>query len=124
MLEVDEVRLPGDPPRALIDAAQREEAGKILKKLPSNAYVTALCVEGEQISSQEFAQALERRMQVNGSFAFIIGGSYGLAQTIKDSAGLKLSLSAMTFPHMTARVVLLEQLYRALSIIEGGKYHK
>ena len=123
-VEIDEVRLPDDPSQALIISALDREADKIHKKLPANAFVTLLCVEGMQMDSQEFAQTVSRRMQLNGNFVFVIGGSYGLAQKLKDLAHLKLSLSAMTFPHMMARVLLVEQIYRALSIVSGGKYHK
>jgi 23S rRNA (pseudouridine1915-N3)-methyltransferase len=124
LIEIEEARLPDDPTPALIKAALASETEKILKKLPTNAFVTALCIEGKQLDSEEFAQVLASRMQSNGNFAFIIGGSYGLAQQIKEKAHLKLSFSVMTFPHMIARVLLFEQLYRAMHIINGGKYHK
>lgn len=124
LIEIEEARLPENPTPALIKAALDSEAEKIAKKLPSNVFVTALCIEGRQLDSEAFAQVIADRMQLNGNFTFIIGGSYGLAQQIKEKANLKLSFSVMTFPHMIARVLLFEQLYRALNIINGGKYHK
>jgi 23S rRNA (pseudouridine1915-N3)-methyltransferase len=123
-VEIEETRLPENPSSALINAAQNDEADRITKKLPANSFIAALCIEGVQMDSEEFAQVISRQMQLSGSFTFIIGGSYGLAKRLKDSAGLRMSLSVMTFPHMMARVLLLEQLYRAMSILGGGRYHK
>lgn len=124
VVEIPETRLPESPSRAVIDAALEKEAEKIRARLPGNTCVTALCVEGGQLSSPEFAQEIGRRMMINGNLSFIIGGSYGLAQSLKDGADIRLSLSHMTFPHMAARVLLLEQIYRALNLLNGGKYHK
>lgn len=124
MIEIAEVRLPEEPSASSIHRGLEDEADRIIKKVPQNSYLTALCVEGRQYDSEEFSSVLSGKMQESGSFTFIIGGSNGLAQRVKDRANLKLSFSAMTFPHMIARVLLLEQLYRALSIMNGGKYHK
>ena len=84
-----------------------------------------MCIEGRQMSSEELAQAIQSA-SINGfgSVNFIIGSSFGLAKDIKDSSQLRLSISKMTLPHQLARVVLTEQIYRALSIINNGKYHK
>jgi len=96
------------------------EAGMVNRMTPKS-YRIALCPEGTRLTSGQFAEKLLRAEQ---SVSFIIGSSEGLAQTVKDSADLKLSLSDMTYPHRLARVMLMEQLYRAFSIINNGKYHK
>jgi 23S rRNA (pseudouridine1915-N3)-methyltransferase len=124
VIEIPAERLPGRPGEAEIRRALEREGEKITAAVPKGAFVTALCVEGRQPDSEAFSALVAARMQTAGRLAFIIGGSYGLDERVKKAAGDRLSLSNMTFPHMTARVLLLEQLYRALSIINGGKYHK
>ena len=85
----------------------------------------ALCVEGQSLSSE----ALSRRMEAwaaqgYSQLVFVIGSSYGLHSAVKERAQLRLSMSAMTFPHHLARVMLLEQIYRSFKISEGSSYHK
>ena len=123
--EIAEQRLPDDPTPAQIAAALEREGAEILKAIPADAFVAALCVEGRQKSSEEFASLfLERANSGKPKLCFLIGGSCGLAQTVKDRADLKLSMSNMTFPHHLARVMLAEQIYRAFKISEGSRYHK
>lgn len=87
--------------------------------------LVALCIEGRQISSEELADFLARQAVGGaGSVTFVIGSSHGLSPLVKKSADFSLSMSRMTFPHQFARVMLLEQLYRAFSIQAGKKYHK
>ena len=82
-------------------------------------------MEGKLLSSQELSAALARRAQAGDKgLALVIGGSYGLHPSVKELAWLRLSMSPMTFPHHLARVMVLEQLYRAFKIQEGGRYHK
>lgn len=123
--ELPEYRLPENPSPAEIDAALHKEAEQILSKIPSGAWVCALCIEGEMRSSEELSAALQR-LTVGGvsRAVFLIGGSFGLHERVKARADLRLSMSRMTFPHHMARVMLAEQLYRAFSIQSGGKYHK
>ena len=85
----------------------------------------ALCVEGKMLSSEELAKKMED-LAINGisDIAFIIGGSEGISQEIKNMCDLKLSFSKMTFPHQLMRVILLEQIYRAFTIINHKSYHK
>ena len=85
----------------------------------------ALCVEGKMLSSEDLAEKIET-LAINGNsdIAFIIGGSEGIAQEIKNMCDLKLSFSKMTFPHQLMRVILLEQIYRAFTIINHKSYHK
>jgi len=125
--ELPEERLPQDPSRAQIDAALKKEADAIRSKIPPNARVVALCVEGRMRSSEELAAKL-RDVAWGQSAArhlvFLIGGSYGLDEALKREAGDRLSMSPMTFPHHLARVMLLEQIYRSFKINEGSRYHK
>lgn len=125
LMELPEERLPDAPSAAQIDAALFKEAEMIRSKLPPSAAVIALCVEGRLCSSEELAQSLqERTNQGQSHFVFLIGGSFGLHASIKAQADEKLSMSPMTFPHHLARVMLLEQIYRAYQIQAGSKYHK
>ena len=97
----------------------------ILKKLAPDAYVAALCVEGRSFSSPELAGLLaECAGRGRSRVAFLIGGSDGLSDEVKARADARISMSRMTFPHHLARVMVLEQIYRAFTINEGGKYHK
>lgn len=124
VIELPPAPLPVRPSRAQIDAALETEARRIEEKLPSGAKRIPLCIEGKLLSSEDFSARLEGLGMEGGSVAFIIGSSYGLADRIKRSAFLPLSLSPMTFPHQLARVMLLEQIYRGLKIPAGGTYHK
>ena len=121
--ELSEYRLPDDPSPAQIQRGLREEGQAILERVGKVPFA-ALCIEGKALSSQGLADLLARRQQAGGSFAFVIGGSFGLSPEVKDRALLRLSLSPMTFPHQLFRVMLAEQLYRGFSILAGGKYHK
>jgi len=125
IVEIPEYRLPSDPTDAEINLALEKERAAIEGKVPASAAVIALCVEGEQLSSPGLSSMLEECAGRGESrLCFVIGGSFGLHQSVKDRADARLSMSKMTFPHNLARIVLLEQLYRAFKIAEGGKYHK
>ncbi|MBM6869894.1 23S rRNA (pseudouridine(1915)-N(3))-methyltransferase RlmH [Pseudoflavonifractor phocaeensis] len=125
LVELPEERLPQDPSPAQIDAALEKEGKAILARLPKNALLTALCVEGKPLSSEALAGQLEQWAGSGSSaLAFVIGGSYGLHPSVKAQAALRLSMSPMTFPHHLARVMVLEQLYRAFQISAGSRYHK
>lgn len=103
----------------------QREALKIKAAIPQGAFVAALCIEGKSISSEELSQRIEDVKNGGKSkICFVIGSSEGLADEIKSSADMRLSMSKMTFPHHLARVMVLEQIYRALSIAAGTKYHK
>ncbi|MDE6725750.1 MAG: 23S rRNA (pseudouridine(1915)-N(3))-methyltransferase RlmH, partial [Ruminiclostridium sp.] len=95
-----------------------------LKKIPQNAYIIALCIEGKEMSSTQLAAEIEKISLNNSNLCFIVGSSFGLCEKVKARADLKLSMSKMTFPHNLARVMLLEQIYRSLSILGNRKYHK
>ena len=125
LVELPEERLPGAPSPALIQAALEREAGTIRAKVPAGASLVALCVEGKERSSEELA-ALVRSWEQNSAkhLVFVIGGSFGLAESLKREAWVRLSMSPMTFPHHLARVMVLEQIYRAFQINAGTRYHK
>lgn len=116
--------IPQDPSRAQIEKALEKEA-ELIRAQIKGEYKIALCVEGKALSSEELAQKLET-IGIGGVSAvnFIIGSSYGLAESLKRECDFKMSMSPMTFPHSLARVMLFEQVYRAFSIINNAKYHK
>lgn len=124
-IELMETRLPDVPSDGEIFAALEKESAEIIKNIPQNAYVVAMCVEGRQIPSEDMAKLIaERENSGRPRLCFIIGGSFGLADTVKNRADLRLSMSKMTFPHHLARVMLAEQVYRGFKINEGSRYHK
>ncbi len=125
IVEIPAAVLPDEPGEAEIDSALAKEAALIQKKIPTSSRVYPLCIEGRQLSSEELSREFED-CAVGGfsSIVFIIGGSHGLCESIKKEGHLRLSMSKMTFPHRLARIMLLEQIYRAFSISAGLKYHK
>lgn len=125
LVELTEQRLSDSTSEKEIAAALEKEALEIEKQIPSGAAVTALCIEGNLKSSTELAAQVEKWTNGGKSkLCFIIGGSCGMSERIKAAADLKLSMSKMTFPHHLARVMVIEQIYRAFTIIDGTKYHK
>lgn len=124
IVELNPVNLSDKPSQSEIDTALAKEAEMIKKRIPENSVVTALCVEGKSLSSEQLADFANTNTDSGKNMTFIIGSSYGLSDTVKQDARLKLSLSRMTFPHQLFRVMLLEQIYRAFKINEGSTYHK
>ena len=125
ILELPEVRLPDSPTQAEISAGLEKEAEIILSKLPKNAWFCVLTPEGKTISSEALAAKLsDIKLEGKSHACFLIGSSFGIADRIKAMANFKLSMSPMTFPHHLARIMVLEQLYRAEAIQAGSKYHK
>jgi 23S rRNA (pseudouridine1915-N3)-methyltransferase len=124
IIELEPMKLPDSPSKSQIDAALLKEAEMIIKKIPKNCDVYPLCVEGKQLSSEEFAEKVDDLSQQGRGIVFIIGSSYGLSETVKATAKMRFSLSKMTFPHQLFRVMLLEHVYRAFKINEGSTYHK
>lgn len=125
ILELPEVRLPEDPSPAEIAAGLEKEADVILSKIPKSAWFCVLTPEGKLLSSEALADKLQDvKLSGKSSACFLIGSSFGMAPRIKEKADFKLSMSPMTFPHHLARVMVLEQLYRAEAIQAGSKYHK
>lgn len=124
IIEIPPVKLPEKPTAGQIEAALESEALMIEKKIPAGSKVTALCIEGDQLSSEEFSDEIFRAGSSGEQLVYIIGSSHGLSSGIKQRALRRLSVSKMTFPHQLFRVMLLEQIYRGFKIIEGGSYHK
>ena len=125
IIELPEHRLPENPSPAEITAGLELEADMILTKIPKGAWFCVWTPEGKLLSSEALAEKLgDIKLSGKSSCCFLIGSSFGIAKRIKDIADMKLSMSPMTFPHHLARIMVLEQLYRAESIQAGSKYHK
>ena len=125
VIEISEARLPSSPSEKEIRSALSEEADSIKKYINREQFVVALCVEGKKFSSSGFSEVIRKELLSGKSrLVFVIGSSFGLAEEIKTISDLRLSISDMTFPHHLVRVVLLEQIYRSFSIINGTKYNK
>ena len=123
--ELPESRLPAEPSEAEIEAALKKEGDSITLRIPAGAVTVALCIEGKEMDSVRFSQFLELcAVKGRSRICFVIGGSMGLSESVKENADLKMSMSPMTFPHHLARIMLLEQLYRGFQIQSGSKYHK
>ena len=103
----------------------QKEAEKIRAAILQGSFVVAMCIEGRMLSSEGLAEKLQQLQNQGVScLCILIGSSRGLDEALKAQSGLRLSMSPMTFPHHLARVMVLEQIYRALSILSGSKYHK
>lgn len=125
VIEVDDVPAPeklSDKEREIV---LEKEAQRIAEKIPKDSFIIPLCVEGKECTSPELAETLGSAMNSGvSSVTFIIGGSLGLAERIKVLGNMRLSFSRLTFPHRLMRVILLEQIYRAFTILNGRAYHK
>lgn len=124
IIELNEERVGDDPSPAEIQKTVTAESERIAAKIGKGDYVIAMCVEGKNISSEELSARIEDISMTHSTVDLIIGGSWGLSDTLKARADFKLSMGKMTFPHQLCRVMLLEQLYRAFQISKGTKYHK
>ena len=125
LLELPEVRLPENPSKAEIAAGLDKEAETIFAKIPKGAYLCIFTPEGKELSSEAFAEKLAQvKLSGKSSVCFLIGSSFGISPRVKAAADFQLSMGPMTFPHHLARVMVLEQLYRAEAIQAGSKYHK
>jgi len=125
VVELPEYRLPEEPSPAEIQKALQTEGAAIRERLPRGGAVVALCIEGKPCSSEELSRRIiDFGVQGKTQITFLIGGSVGLDESIKKQADWRLSMSPMTFPHHMARIMLLEQIYRAYQISAGTKYHK
>ena len=128
-LRLETIELPDLPEPVnsspAIEAQIRQKEGEaILAKLRPDDIVVALCIEGKQLDSVSLSAQLARYADTGRRVAFVIGGSLGLSPEVVARANMKLSFSPMTFPHQLARIMLLEQVYRACKIGAGERYHK
>lgn len=124
VFEIDEYKIPQKASQAQINTGLEKEGEKILSKIPQRSKVVAMCIEGRQMSSDILSDTLKDFSSNASRVVFIIGSSYGMSTKVKERADIKLSLSKMTFPHQLTRLILSEQIYRALSIQAGSQYHK
>ena len=117
IVELPEHRLPEDPSPAEIQTGLDKESELIFQKIPKGAWLCIFTPEGKILSSEEFAGKLKEVKNMGKSSAcFLIGSSFGISQKVKDKADFKLSMGKMTFPHHLARIMVLEQIYRAEAI--------
>lgn len=124
VIEVKEARLPANASPADEKNVIETEGRDILSKINSSDYVVALDIQGKELSSEELAAKISDISFNYSRISFIIGGSLGLSDDVKRRADLRLSFGRITLPHQLARVVLLEQIYRAFKINAGEAYHK
>lgn len=125
VVEVNEERCSDNPSGTEIENVKQKEGQRIISKIPKGSFVVPMCIEGTQYSSEDFAKKIEATAVAgNGEITFIIGGSFGLSDEVKSLGKMKLSFGKLTLPHQLMRVVLLEQIYRAFSILNNSKYHK
>lgn len=126
LVEIEDEPLPEkNLNQTLIDKALEKESGKIISAIPKQSYVIAMCIEGKQLASRDFAKLFNQKaVEGYSSICLIIGSSHGLSEKVKARRDLRMSFSKMTFPHQLFRLMALEQIYRAFSINAGTKYHK
>lgn len=125
IIELNPKRLSDTPSESEIENALNIEGKEILSKIPNGSKVFSMCIEGKQLSSEKLASEFANcAVQGFSNIVFIIGSSYGLSDEVKKRSDFRLSMSQMTFPHQLARIMLLEQIYRAFRINSGAKYHK
>ena len=123
-INIKEETIHNEDDRSEIERALNSEGERILAAIPKNCAVVALCVEGRQFSSEELSEKFREMKDACGRIALIIGSSYGLSDSVKRRADLKLSLSKLTFPHQLMRPILAEVVYRSMTILAGKRYHK
>ena len=124
VVEIAEERCSDNPSDSEIKNVIEKEGSRILAKIPKGSCVIPLCIEGKEYSSPDFSAEIEKLSMHYSSLSFVIGGSFGLSDEVKALGKMKLSFGKMTLPHQLARMVLLEQIYRAFSISNNSKYHK
>ena len=124
ILEVHEEKMPDNPSAAEKEQVLQKEGEKLLKLVPSGSYLFVMDVYGEELSSEELAERIDK-LGVSGrsSLTFLIGGAFGLSKEVRQAADMKLSFSRLTFTHQMVRLLLVEQIYRAFKINRGEKYH-
>lgn len=124
IIELPDCKIPENASPAQNEEVLEKEGELILSKIKPGAYVVAMCIEGQQLSSEEFAKKLGSIQMTSSNIVFIIGGSLGLSDKVKKSASMHLSFGKITLPHQLMRVILAEQIYRCFKIINNEAYHK
>ena len=124
-LELKEELLPSNPSEKDEDFVKQEEGKRLLEKITPGSYVVLLDIHGKELSSEELAEKMDAlALSGKSRVTFIIGGSLGVSEAVRQAADFRLSFSPMTFPHQMMRVILLEQIYRAFKINHHEAYHK
>ena len=124
IIELDPAFLQQNQNEKEIEQNLKAESEKIMKNIPKGAAIIPLCIEGKKLDSEKFAARINELQLSFSNICFIIGGSHGLHNDIKNMGNFKFSMSEMTFPHRLARIMLLEQIYRGFKINQGSNYHK
>ena len=123
-IELPDLPEPSNSSPAIEEQIKKKEGDAILSKVRDGDVVVCLCIDGKQMDSVQLSKKLTELIDTGRRVMFVIGGSLGLSDEVVRRAQLKLSFSPMTFPHQLARIMLLEQTYRALKIAAGERYHK
>ena len=125
IVELKDEALPEKPSASEITKAKNTEGKKVLACLKEKEYVIALDLNKKEMTSEQFAEYLSSKLESNGAhISFVIGGSYGLSDELKQRVNDGVSISKLTFPHQLARLILLEQLFRTFKILNNETYHK
>ena len=125
LIEVSDEKCPENLSPADMDIVKAKEKERILKKIPQNTTIITLEIEGKQLTSEDFSKKIDDfGLRGQSNLTFLIGGSLGLDDELKNMSDFKLSFSKMTFPHQLMKMILLEQIYRGFRISRGEPYHK
>ena len=124
IVEINDLSVPDNPSESEILSVIEREGKEILKNISPRSMVISLCIEGNKYDSEKFANLISKSQNTYSELTFIIGSSHGLSGEVKGSSNLKISMSDMTFPHNIAKLMLVEQVYRAFKIINNESYHK
>lgn len=125
IIELADEKIPDNASESMCEKIKNDEGEKILSKIRSDEYIYTLCVEGKQLDSEKFAKDISDIMlKGKSTITFIIGGSLGLSDKVKEISDFRLSFSKMTYPHQLMRLILTEQIYRAFKINANEQYHK
>lgn len=124
IVEIPDEKIPDKASAKEESAIRQKEGDAMLAKIKPGSYVISMCIEGKELSSEELAAKLDGITLNTSRIVFIIGGSLGLSDEVKQRSDLKLSFGKITFPHQLMRVVLLEQIYRSFKINNNEAYHK
>lgn len=125
LIEVTDEKAPEKLSEAEMVQVKEKEGERILAKIPDQAFVFALAIEGKQRTSEEFAKEIEQLgVQGKSTIVFVIGGSLGLSDAVMKRSNTPISFGKMTLPHQLMRLVLIEQIYRGFKIVRNEPYHK
>ena len=124
MVELSDLPVPDTPSLGEITAVIEKEGAEIIKHISPRAMVVPMCIEGEKYTSKKFARIIESAANTYPEIVFVIGSSHGLCDKVKQMGHIKMSMSDMTFPHNLAKLMLIEQIYRAFKINNNENYHK